>query len=565
MAGKTTSSRPWLKGAVLLLPALLMLFAATPADAARRWAVVFGTNYKGSSGQIPPLDLCERDAKLFESSLKNYGNYDEVRVFLGRQVTAKNVQDTLQELASKASADDTIVLYFAGHGSYQRDANAPNGLRNTIVMFERPHLTDDQLNDWLKSIKTTKLLWVFDCCFSGGIVKKGRRGAGNVPITPGQPGKVIENGNDSFYFQNKALVASSDSNETSIEIGGSINQGIFTYWFAQGVNPGNADLNRDQAVTALEAFEWSSRRITQMAEKFNHQQHPQMSGNASGIILAGRITPKPPKPDPKPTPVKPPPPNEDPKPSPVKPEPTPTKPVVPVTPEEPKVVEHPVKSGAQVCTTIFKSRKAGVTSMDPIERIRRSRQADQSRRVRILVSGKDYPSKLSWVNRKQLLRKTGEDIPLGDYTHYGKIFKNKVACVDVSDVPTGVHEIEIRADDYPVIKRRLGIEKNVSENKLFVVASLAGYGTIQGKVFLKNFESPLKGQDIWMPTVNSPNTNFKMRSLSDGSFWFLNLPPDKNYFIKASFLENLPLDSKMLEVKSGAVTRVDIVLSKSLR
>ena len=105
------------------------------------------------------------------------------------------------------------MLYFAGHGTYQRDSTAPNGLRNYIVMYDRPHVPDNIMNEWVKKIPTAKLVWIFDCCYSGGIAKKGRksRGEGNVPIDEDQPGKVIENGDESIYFNNRAIIASADA------------------------------------------------------------------------------------------------------------------------------------------------------------------------------------------------------------------------------------------------------------------------------------------------------------------------------------------------------------------
>ncbi len=72
-----------------------------------------------------------------------------------------------------------------------------------------------------KGIKTKKLLWVFDCCFSGGIIKKGKktgRGTGKIPIPKDKNGKVIVNGEDDFYFQNKALIASSDSMKLPLKL-----------------------------------------------------------------------------------------------------------------------------------------------------------------------------------------------------------------------------------------------------------------------------------------------------------------------------------------------------------
>ena len=85
---------------------------------------------------------------------------------------------------------------------------------------------------------------------------------------------------------------------------------------------------------------------------------------------------------------------------------------------------------------------------------------------------------------------------------------------------------------------------------------------IRGHVYMKNFESPVQGQDVWMPTVIGTTQVFRMRTTSDGSFWFLNLPPRTDYTIKASFRENLPLDGERLRVDSGTVTKVDVVLTQ---
>ena len=229
------------------------------------------------------------------------------------------------------------------------------------------------------------------------------------------------------------------------------------------------------------------------------------------------------------------------------------------------MVNHPVKSDVRLFTTIFKSVKGGYNPMDPIEILRRNRMADRTRKVQVVISGKVYPTKIRWLNRRQLKRISGYDIPMGSYqAGFGRYKYNRMAYIQVTGVPTGVHEIEVRADGYPVIKRRLGVEKTKGSNKKLIVASLAGYGTIRGRVFFKNFDTPMRGQQIWMPVVKYPNQNFKMTSLRDGSFWFINLPPADDYFIKASFLENLPLDNKKLTVRSGATTKVDVVLSRRL-
>ena len=149
--------------------------------------------------------------------------------------------------------DDQVFIYFSGHGTTRRDPKAKNGMRNYLVMYNRPHITDDELNEWLKQVKTEKTVFIIDCCFSGGIAKKGAatRGDGKIPIPDGENSVVIQNAED-VYFQNKVVIAASDANETAIELSGSINHGVFTYYFSEAMN--KADLNNDKKVTALEAF-----------------------------------------------------------------------------------------------------------------------------------------------------------------------------------------------------------------------------------------------------------------------------------------------------------------------
>ncbi|MCB1168519.1 MAG: caspase family protein, partial [Leptospiraceae bacterium] len=345
------------------LAILIGLFAALSSVQAKRVAVLFGTNYTGNSAGIPPLGLCEKDAALMQSTLKSYGRFDDVKVYLGQMVTASNVEKAIEEVADETDEDDTVVFYFSGHGTFQRNKNAPDGMENIIVMFNRPHISESQLNEWLEEVESTKTVFVFDCCHSGGIARPGKqqRGVGDIPVGDGSSGVVLQNRNATRYFDKKVVVASSDANETSIELAGSINHGLFTYYFAQALNPSNGDLNKDKTVTIYEAFEWSKKRVTDTARRVNHSQNPQIIGDGSGIQIAGQFKPSPPAPQPGPTVVDP---QPNPNPSPVGPPPNPVDPVDPVGPTEPEVVNHGEQGKIILATTILKSKYA-VSSMNP--------------------------------------------------------------------------------------------------------------------------------------------------------------------------------------------------------
>ena len=75
----------------------------------------------------------------------------------------------------------------------------------SFTMIDRIYQTMNSMN--VKDNQNTKDSFVFDCCFSGGITKKGNLLVGDkkVPIPDGKQGTVRQDPED-FYFQNKAIV-----------------------------------------------------------------------------------------------------------------------------------------------------------------------------------------------------------------------------------------------------------------------------------------------------------------------------------------------------------------------
>lgn len=520
-----------------------------------RYGLIIGTNYKGNSAKIPELDLCERDAIYLQSQIKKVGNFKDIRVLLGAQVTKENVQKEINILASKAKVNDTVFLYFSGHGTYQRDARAPNGLRNYLVCYDRPHISDDELNNYLSKIKSPKTLFVLDCCYSGGIAKKGlsTRGASPVPIPEGADGIVKQNAED-YYFQNKAVISSADDNQTAIEVGGKINHGVFTYNFGRALE--SADLNGDKVITALEAFFVTRDETVKMARRFNHDQVPQISGNASGIFLTGKPAPAPPQ-----TPVKPPtnvaqplPPSQTtPTPTPSNPVQTPVSPPAIVTPAEPPAPPIAKTGNILIKTTIIKARELssnrGMNPYDLLKKRDKKEPGSENRRIKVLVDGEEYPSDLLTVKSNIW----------GASMNMGRLVPGEVYHIRIKGISTGVHKVQVIADEYPEFETAVGVLPN-RDNIIDVTSSISGYGAIQGRVFYKTLDNPVSNQPIYMPTIVSTRGVQKVFTDKDGNFNFTNLKAG-TYEIRASFAETLNLENSMIVVKPGEVSKVDIILN----
>jgi archaellum component FlaG (FlaF/FlaG flagellin family) len=545
-----------------------------------RYGLFIGTNYKGNQAKIPELNLCEADANFLREKVLKSGNFKDIKVLLGAQVTRDNVKNAMQAISKTAKKDDTVFIYFSGHGMYMKDAKAKNGMRNYLICFDRPHISDEELNDFLEDIKSEKTVLVMDCCYSGGIAKKGKntRGAAEIPIAQGNDGVVRQNQED-YFFQNKAVISSSDSDQTSIEVGGTINHGIFTYNFGNALE--KADLNNDKVVTALEAFFVSQSETVKMAKQFSHEQNPQISGNAAGIYLSG--SPKPVTPPSPPAnlevaqPLPPPPPNTttnteqinttvinsttpttvalpEPQTAPSNSTTISIPPVLNVEPPSPPAV---TTGSILINTTVIRDSKyAGAANKSPYDILnRKSKQqseASSNRNIKVLIDDKEYPVVLT-ANKSKVWGATSRN---------GQLIPGETYSIKIDKLPSGVHQIEVRADNYPVYKTAAAVIPKETAT-VEAVLSMEGFGAIQGRVFFKTLDNPIEKQPIYMPTVVSTNQIFKVTTDKDGYFFYTNLQPGK-YEIRASFMEEMKLENSEIEVRPGEVTKVEIILNKKL-
>lgn len=533
----------------------------TQIYAQSRYGLFIATNYKGSPAKISELNLCEADAQFLQEKIQKVGNFASVKTLLGAQVTKENVKTSIAELAKVAKKEDTVFLYFSGHGMYMKDAKAKNGMRNYLICYDRPHISDEDLNDYLSAIRSTKTIFVFDCCYSGGIAKKGKNTRGNaeVPIAQGSDGVVLQNPED-FFFQDKAMISSSDDDQTSIEVGGTINHGIFTYNFGNALE--KADLNNDKVVTALEAFFLAQKETVAMAKQFQHEQTPQISGNAAGIFLSGNPVPAIPS-----TPVL----TGNQVIQPVStqntiPEPTSTPPnnqtnvLPPIVNIEPPTTSSIATGSLIIKTNIITDKLyAGVGKKSPYDLLEKQGKLDSNksdpsdkRSLKVYVDEIEVPVALT----------SDKSMNWGSIQRNGQIIPGDVFSIRIDKLPAGVHQIEIRADGYPAYRNATAIVPKETA-QMSVTLSLDGMGAIQGRIFYKTLDNPIEKHPIYMPTIVDPNQRAKVTTDKDGYFWFTNLKPGK-YEIRASFQEELKLENSEIEVRSGEITKLDIILNKKL-
>lgn len=501
----------FLKQAIFTL--IIGAFFTTEIVSAEKYALILGTNYTGSS-PISDLALCEADARVMKSEILKTGNFKSknMTVLLGSQVDRKNVKKAIDSLAAKVKEGDQVFFFFAGHGTYVRDSKAKNGMRNYIVMYNRPHLSDDELSDWFAKIETKKAVIIVDACFSGGIAKKGAkvRGEGNIPIPEGRDSVVLQD-LEKVYFKDKVVIGSSDDNETAIELGAPVNHGVFTYYFSKAMN--TADLNNDKKITAYEAFYKARNETKKTAAQVNHKQVPQISGNASGFFFVGEADEPA---DDKPDPITPPGPN--------KPDPPEDPEDPPIDDDEPENEDNN-KTGTLVLNTTYRQ---DVLKNSVPEVYLNTDKANVS---------------VSWVNNE----------------NWGR-----VARLTIAKVKSGVYNVSIKANGYTDHRLKTGVEeKQTTEEDVLV--SKKGRGAIRGHVWVENFSQPFANLKVFLSPVRIPKQP-RVRTKEDGSFAFHELKPGKyRVFIVGGLGYFTRPYNAYVTVEPDTVSDVEIVLKETVK
>lgn len=115
--------------------------------------------------RIRDLSGAKRDAlalwALFVDTLKS----DTIPHFVDGAATLASFRHALDQALGEAGADDTVVVFFAGHGTHEHQFvlhdSDPDRLADTTMPMQ-------ELADRFRSTRARAVLCVLDCCFSGG-------------------------------------------------------------------------------------------------------------------------------------------------------------------------------------------------------------------------------------------------------------------------------------------------------------------------------------------------------------------------------------------------------------
>lgn len=229
-------------------------------------------NYQKIS-RLPSAVL--NDANDVASTLvsPSYCGYPQsnVTVLLDEHATRASILDSLAELANRVTPDDTVCIFFSGHGGRFVGEQGNEGsvlatVDTDLDDIKNTSISSDELAHAFSQIKSKQLLVFIDACHAGG--------AAITKVLSDAKGNVLKSGFSQNTFEKLAagtgrvLVASCREDEVSNVFKNARNS-VFTTTLLDGLR-GAADKDASGLIKVFDLFKYISDEVPRLVPDTQH-------------------------------------------------------------------------------------------------------------------------------------------------------------------------------------------------------------------------------------------------------------------------------------------------------
>lgn len=138
-------------------------------------ALIMGVSkYQHEGPGLQSLDNPTKDAQLVYDMLTKKYTFDPADVILLKDPTRQNIIDAFDKLSNETAADDNVLVFYAGHGVWDKQKELGYWLPSDAEMKSRSAwIANSQIKDYLSDnvIRSKHTLLITDACFGGSIFK----------------------------------------------------------------------------------------------------------------------------------------------------------------------------------------------------------------------------------------------------------------------------------------------------------------------------------------------------------------------------------------------------------
>ena len=258
------------------------------------WLAVVGiSQYRDAS--LGDLSFARDDALAVHAYYRDRGvPQEQVIELLDENATLANIKRRLGTDLVKAAAnpDDTVLIYFAGHGLMEADRSSADS--DGYSKYLLPHdanpsdlfgsaLSMEELSRILQRLRPERVVLIIDSCFSGAA-------GGRTPYETNDAWRGVIT--EEFLVRiasvgkGRVILTASSSREVAQE-SNSMRHGIFTYFLLEGLR-GFADTDADGRIDVDEIYKYVSQKVS--AATRGRQNPMRKAPNLTGtLVLGGRL------------------------------------------------------------------------------------------------------------------------------------------------------------------------------------------------------------------------------------------------------------------------------------
>ncbi|MCX5695999.1 MAG: DEAD/DEAH box helicase [Candidatus Omnitrophica bacterium] len=225
-----------------------------------------------ASPTINWLNCAKCDAKaLYGLFTDNLGN--NTKLLIDKDASRAAIELEFNKL-SGCSDDDVVVIAFSGHGTETHELVTYDADRSNLTETCIPL---DVLSEWLFRIRTNRLIFILDCCFSGGMGAK----ALQVDMSAREL-RSTEELLKQLSGEGRLIITASLATEKAWE-NQKYGHGLLTYHLLSAIQ-GVEEVTKAGKIGVYRLLEYVTQRVIDDASKLGKPQHPTLRGTINGDL-----------------------------------------------------------------------------------------------------------------------------------------------------------------------------------------------------------------------------------------------------------------------------------------